>query len=115
MMRSFLTTKLAERYEVLAFSDTSDAQAYLDQHPLPQLIITDYNLASSTGLEWLRCLKASMLFSEIPVLVLSGNKDTKTRIACLTAGASDFLAKPFHPQELHLRIEKELNRSSTLF
>lgn len=112
MMRSFLANFLQSQYQVQAFSSTQEAQRYLDSEPAPNLIVTDYNLPEVTGIDWVRSLKQSMLFQDIPVIVLSGNTGTNTRIECLEAGAIDFISKPFHPQELLLRINRELKRTS---
>ncbi len=45
-------------------------------------------------------IKASNYFKAIPVIILSGEEGSETRIKCLEAGADDYIVKPFNPREL---------------
>lgn len=72
------------------------------------LILSDYNMPEMNGYEFLLLLKENEFLEDIPVIFLSGEDDSATRIKLLEAGAEDFILKPFNPLELKLRIKKAL-------
>jgi two-component system OmpR family response regulator len=75
-------------------------------------IILDLGLPGIPGLEVLAQWRASGLTT--PVLVLTARGSWAERIEGLKAGADDYLSKPFHPDELVLRIQSLLRRSKGL-
>jgi DNA-binding response OmpR family regulator len=72
------------------------------------LLIFDIMLAGADGFEVLRRVREQ---SQIPVLILSAKADRADRVAGLQAGADDYLAKPFYPDELLARIQAILRRA----
>ncbi len=72
----------------------------------PDLLLMDYHLSGGTSLEALKELKRHAQFKDVPVVVTSG-MDRETE--CLRAGATDFILKPFRPQELLDRLSNILN------
>lgn len=110
MMRTFLQEYFRKDFAVRVFSDAREARKWLDQGNFPDLITVDIKMPGLSGEEFLTQLKSSALFSEIPVLVLSGMKNSPQRVRCLELGAADYIVKPFNPRELELRIRKELGR-----
>lgn len=76
------------------------------------LIILDLGLPGLPGLEVLEQWRSSGLAT--PVLVLTARGSWSERIEGLKAGADDYLTKPFHPEELQLRIQALLRRSHGL-
>lgn len=73
------------------------------------MIILDLGLPGLSGLDILRQWRADGL--SIPVLILTARTSWSERIDGLKAGADDYLGKPFHPEELQLRIQALLRRS----
>jgi two-component system response regulator CpxR len=73
------------------------------------LIVLDVMLPGISGFEVLRRIREQ---SEIPVLLLTTRRAAEDRIAGLRGGADDYLAKPFHPDELVARIQAILRRAS---
>lgn len=73
------------------------------------LAILDLGLPGKPGLEVLREWRAG--HCQMPVLVLTARDSWSDRIEGLKAGADDYLAKPFHPEELQLRIQALLRRA----
>jgi DNA-binding response OmpR family regulator len=65
------------------------------------------------GLEFIKKVKESGYFSEIPIIVLSCRDSSLDRIECLKAGAVDYMVKPFNPEELLIRIENILQKIPT--
>ncbi|MCY1392045.1 Transcriptional regulatory protein QseB [compost metagenome] len=76
------------------------------------LIILDLGLPGKPGLEVLREWRAGGLAT--PVLILTARGSWAERIDGLKAGADDYLTKPFHPEELALRIQALLRRAHGL-
>lgn len=76
------------------------------------LIILDLGLPGKPGLEVLREWRNSGLST--PVLILTARGSWAERIDGLKAGADDYLSKPFHPEELALRIQALLRRAHGL-
>lgn len=66
------------------------------------VILLDLNLPDVHGLEICRELRKSQLTT--PILVISGIKDSESRVNLLDCGADDYLVKPFDPRELIARI-----------
>ncbi|KAA0913299.1 response regulator [Aquicoccus porphyridii] len=71
------------------------------------LIVMDVMMPGETGIALTRSLRET---SQTPILLLTAKGETEDRIAGLEAGADDYLAKPFEPKELLLRINAILRR-----
>ncbi|MFZ4454863.1 MAG: response regulator [Bacteroidales bacterium] len=93
-------------YDTVYFDNVIGAMAYLQKGNLPDLIITDINMPEISGFEFLSQLKSSVLFSHVPVFVLSSIESRVDQIKLLEIGAADFILKPFNPEELKVRIAK---------
>ena len=76
------------------------------------LIILDLGLPGLPGLDVLEQWRSAGLAT--PVLILTARGSWSERIEGLKAGADDYLTKPFHPEELQLRIQALLRRSKGL-
>ncbi len=72
------------------------------------LIILDVMMPGETGLSLITSLRSAK--ETTPVLMLSALADSPDRIAGLQSGSDDYLAKPFEPQELLLRLQSLLRR-----
>jgi two-component system phosphate regulon response regulator PhoB len=77
---------------------------------LPSLVVLDLLLPGLDGLELARILKRDERASRVPILMLTGKSKEADRIAGLEVGADDYLAKPFSPRELVLRVRAILRR-----
>ncbi len=71
------------------------------------LIVMDVMMPGEDGISLTRSLRET---SQTPILLLTAKGETEDRIAGLEAGADDYLAKPFEPKELLLRINAILRR-----
>ncbi|HQY43306.1 MAG TPA: response regulator [Paracoccaceae bacterium] len=74
------------------------------------LIVLDVMMPGEDGISLTRDLRGKL---STPVLLLTAKGETSDRIAGLEAGADDYLAKPFEPKELLLRINAILRRTPT--
>ncbi len=73
------------------------------------LILLDINLPDMNGHDVLRQLRLSRI--DTPILILSGDDDTESKIKGFGFGADDYLTKPFHREELVARIHAIIRRS----
>ena len=89
-------------------TDGRDVQLLGEQEPY-DLCILDLGLPGRCGLEVLQAWRGQGL--SLPVLVLTARGSWTERVEGLRAGADDYLTKPFHPEELLLRIQGLLRRS----
>jgi len=101
---------LSEKFEVHTFNNCMEALTFIEAGNIPDIVITDLDTPVMTGFELLVKLKATDFLRAIPVMVLSGEESTDSRIKSLEAGADDYVVKPFNPLELQARINNILKR-----
>ena len=111
---------LASRYlatqgfRVTTAANTLEARRLLDRFAF-DLIILDVMMPGESGLSfalWLRDQAPPQ--SALPVLMLTARGDASDRVKGLEAGVDDYMAKPFDPRELALRIAAILRRARPL-
>lgn len=103
-----ITIQLSKDYDVHSEGNPIEALAWMHAGNIPDLIISDVNMPEMDGRTFLKHLKASSMFNFIPVIILSSLESSNDRIELLEAGASDFVLKPFNPQELKIRVRNLL-------
>jgi DNA-binding response OmpR family regulator len=75
----------------------------------PDLVILDLGLPDLDGAEIARRVRKT---SETPILILTASGEVDTKVEMLNAGADDYLAKPFHVEELIARVNVQLRKRS---
>ncbi|MCC6802775.1 MAG: response regulator transcription factor [Anaerolineae bacterium] len=83
----------------IALSEIANAQ--------PDLVLLDLNLPDMAGLDVLRQVRANSL---LPMIILSGATQDKSKVVALEEGADDYVVKPFSPEELVARVHALLRR-----
>jgi DNA-binding response OmpR family regulator len=106
MMTHFLAYYFRKNYNVFTKNDGLDALMWLEEGNVPDIIIADIEMPKLDGFEFIKSLKASNFFSNIPIIMLSSKEKSEDRILCLKLGAEDYLTKPFNPEELELKIQR---------
>ena len=76
----------------------------------PDLILLDWMMPGTTGLELLRRLKRDEITEKIPVIMLTAKAQEANKLSGLDAGADDYIVKPFSPRELISRVKAVLRR-----
>ena len=106
-IRSLLTRFLGSHgFRVTAAASAEEARRHLAQMSF-DLLVVDVMMPGESGLEFTEDLRRT---SSVPVLMLTARSEIPARIQGLEVGADDYLAKPFEPRELLLRITNILKR-----
>ncbi|MEJ6773378.1 MAG: phosphate regulon transcriptional regulator PhoB [Porticoccaceae bacterium] len=109
-IRTMLCVALeAAGYNVLQAENAQQAHAIIIDRS-PDLVLLDWMMPGTTGLELLRRLKRDELTEKIPVIILTAKAEEDSKISGLDAGADDYIAKPFSPRELISRVKAVLRR-----
>ncbi len=107
-LRRLLNRYLTQHdYLVSEACDANEAETRITNFHY-DLIILDVMMPGRDGMEFTRDLRGR---SSIPVLLLTARGETGDRILGLEAGADDYIAKPFEPRELLLRVQTILRRT----
>jgi two-component system phosphate regulon response regulator OmpR len=106
-IRDLLSRYLAEQgFRVSTAADAGEARRKLDGLSF-DLLIVDVMMPGQNGTDFTNDIRQKL---DVPVLMLTALGETEARIKGLEAGADDYLAKPFDPRELVLRINSILRR-----
>lgn len=97
----------AEGYRVTTADNAAEARAKLNGLHF-DLLILDVMMPGETGFDLAKSLRST---SSVPILMLTARDETAMRIEGLQIGADDYVAKPFEPRELSLRIGNILKRA----
>jgi two-component system, chemotaxis family, chemotaxis protein CheY len=102
---------LNKKFNVIKKTNGREALEWLYDGNIPDLIICDLHMPEMDGVDFIKHIRASGFFKDIPLLVLSSNEMSSIRIKCLKAGADDYIVKPFNPEELEARIDNLFRRT----
>jgi DNA-binding response OmpR family regulator len=109
-IRVLLENYLQKEYEVIAKSDGEEGLNWLQEGNFPDLIVSDIQMPNLDGYEFIKNVRASGYFKDIPMIMLSGIESSAEKVKTLKMGANDYIVKPFNPEELAVRIELHLAR-----
>lgn len=79
----------------------------------PDLILMDWMLPDTSGVELIRQLKQDEFNRHIPIIMLTAKSSENDKITGLDSGADDYVSKPFSPKELIARIKAVLRRNTS--
>ncbi len=96
---------LADRYQVVLFSDGAAVVEALAQRIPPQVILLDVLMPDVSGIEVCRFVRQGRPeTADLPIILLTAQRDPDEIAEGLAAGANDFVSKPFHEAELRARV-----------
>ena len=98
-------------YEVLAATNGDDALALI-RKSRPLAAILDIDMPRKSGIEVLDAIKADPVTDKLPVLMLTGERDTDMVMRAMGAGAGDYMVKPFQPDRLLERMNRLVQSSA---
>jgi len=99
-------------YRCLEAEDAQQAHAIIVDEK-PNLILLDWMLPGTSGIELARRLKKDELTNTIPIIMLTAKGEEDNKIQGLEIGADDYITKPFSPRELVARLKAVLRRTET--
>jgi DNA-binding response OmpR family regulator len=103
-VRLLLGLTFKKEYHVVTKRDGIEGLAWLSAGNMPDLIMLDMHMPRLNGLQFLRQLRSSGFFAEIPVLLVSGNDDAVENAEIFNLGIVDFIPKPFNPVTLREKV-----------
>lgn len=101
----------AEGYEVRGAQSAEDAELLLAEET-PDLVILDWMLPQTSGIELCRRLRNRAATRTMPILMLTARGEESDRVRGLSTGADDFVVKPFSLPELLARVQAILRRAA---
>jgi len=96
-------TLLDAGYEVQAVGDGQSALRAICEDGF-RLVISDWDMPQMSGVELCRAVRAAEPNGYVYMLLLTSHRGSEAIVEGMTAGADDFVSKPFHPQELLVRL-----------
>jgi two-component system response regulator PhoP len=110
VLRDQLANRLRQDgYAVDTASDGEEGLYYAAEYPI-DLAIVDLGLPKISGIELIQRLRKQG--SDVPVLILTARNKWQDKVEGLESGADDYLAKPFHYEELAARVKALIRRSA---
>ncbi len=98
-----------EGYSVRTTADGDQALVLVDED-LPDLVILDWMIEGTSGIEVCRRLRRNKKTAHVPIIMLTAREAEDDRIRGLETGADDYLTKPFSPRELLARVAAVMRR-----
>ena len=103
-----LALSVEEGLQVQSFASPVDALSRLHGAPVPDLVITDYNMPEMDGAAFIRTLRDEAGFADVPIIVVTVYEDRDFCYRALEAGATDFLLSPVDHLEFRARARNLL-------
>src|SRR5687767_11129680 len=99
-------------YEPAHAGDAREASLAIAER-VPDLILLDWMLPGTSGLEMARRLRKDDLTRSVPIIMLTARGEENDRVNGLEAGVDDYVVKPFSARELLARIKAVIRRSGS--
>ena len=99
-----------EGYEVIVEPRGAKALGEVEKHA-PSVIILDWMLPEISGVELCKLIRAKPDIKDIPIIMLTAKGEEEDKIKGLSAGADDYVTKPFSVPELMARVKANMRRA----
>jgi two-component system chemotaxis response regulator CheY len=96
---------LNKKFQVFATSNAIDAMKWLNAGNTPDLIISDIQMPEIDGWAFIENLRSSLVYDNIPIIVLSGADRQELEVECSCHNITDYILKPFDPSLLLEKID----------
>jgi DNA-binding response OmpR family regulator len=104
LVRAVTAVLEADGYRVEGARDQREALRAVLEDP-PALVVLDVNMPGLDGWELCDILRRQSHTRDVPVLFLTGRTDVRDQITAMQVGGSDYVTKPFRPEELRAKVE----------
>ena len=101
-----------EGHEVEVLADGEAARRHIGVQDPPTMVLLDFMLPYRDGISLLGDIAARAEWKGVPVIMLTAKSLERDIVRALEAGASDYIVKPFQPQELMARVRRLLPRGA---
>jgi len=107
-----LLEKLFEKkYDIITKYDGMSAMYWLVEGNIPDLIVTDLDMPNLNGEEFIKNLKRSGYYKEVPFIIITGFSNKKQKLRIMRLGIHDYFIKPFNPKDLLFSTEVALKHN----
>lgn len=101
---------LADRFNVVCATDSTQALQAVAMQKF-DLILLDVGLPGKDGLSLCQELRKDPRVANLPIVFVTGRRETQDLVQGFEVGGDDYIVKPFHPEELKVRIEARFKRA----
>lgn len=109
LTRAFMKKALNKHgFTNIIFAHSAEAAIEIIESAVPDLVILDIFMEGKTGLECCEWIRSKPNLRDLPVLMLTSATDIQLRFKAFDSGATDFVNKPLHSEELHARVKVHL-------
>lgn len=110
-MCQLLEKVLEKEYSIITKHNGMSAMYWLVEGNIPDLIITDLDMPNLNGEDFIKNLKKSGYYKDVPFIIITGydNKEEKAKIIRL--GVHEYFVKPFNPKDLSFSVEVALKHN----
>lgn len=109
-IRMLLENFLSDEYQVVTKDNGYEAMTWFKEGNRADLVLVDIDMPMVNGYELTENIRKQPGMEKVPVIMLSSKQKSADRIRSFTAGADDYLQKPFNPEELMVRIHAIFRR-----
>jgi len=102
------------KFDVISAANGPDALALI-RRVEPVAVILDMRMPGGGGITALDAIKSDPVTSNLPVMMLTGERDPDTVMTAMGAGASDYMVKPFNPDRLLERVNRLVKSSAMIW
>jgi DNA-binding response OmpR family regulator/HPt (histidine-containing phosphotransfer) domain-containing protein len=108
VVRETLSALFGREFSVVTAPDGATALRMVREH-LPRLILLDVTMPDMTGMELLASLRKDGV--KVPIVMITARAKAEDVVTALSAGATDYIVKPFSPEDLAVKVRDLLRRS----
>ena len=101
---------LEDRYEVVQASSGQEALEVVMGSAPPDMVLLDIMMPDMDGYDTMRAIRKLAKFRSLPIIALTAKAMKGDREKCIEAGASDYIAKPVHTDQLLALLRQWLHR-----
>jgi two-component system, chemotaxis family, chemotaxis protein CheY len=113
-VRLLLGLTFKKQFNVVTKRDGLEGLAWLAAGNFPDIIILDMQMPRLNGVGFLRQLRSSGMFNQIPVLAVSGNNNANENAELFDLGILDFIPKPFNPTLLYEKVKTIISNNQKI-
>lgn len=114
-VRNFLQHYFTQmNFIVIVQPNGARALEYLLSEKPADIVIVDLNMPIMSGMDFIKAVRNQERLRSLPIIVLSGNDKSISKIQALNVGADDYMTKPFNPEEILARINTIFRRIEPL-